>query len=47
MKRAVGFRNISVHTYDQIDWVIVFDICRNRLGDFAEFARSVEVKLPE
>jgi uncharacterized protein YutE (UPF0331/DUF86 family) len=47
MKRAVGFRNISVHTYDQIDWAIVFDICGNRLGDFAEFARSVEARLPE
>ena len=47
MKRAVGFRNISVHTYQQVDWAIVFDICMHRLVDFAEFARSVEAKLPE
>ena len=47
MKRAVGFRNISVDTYQRVDWAIVFDIITNRLGDFAEFARSIEAKLPE
>lgn len=41
LKQAVGFPNIAVHQYKAIDWTIVHGIARNRLGDFAEFARVV------
>jgi uncharacterized protein YutE (UPF0331/DUF86 family) len=41
LKQAVGFRNIAVHQYRDIDWAIVHSIARNRLSDFEEFARAV------
>ncbi len=42
LKRAVGFRNISVHEYQSIDWEIVFSIIDKNLGDFKEFMRAVK-----
>jgi len=41
LKRTVGFRNIAVHSYQNIDWVIVYAICSKHLGDFEDFARAV------
>jgi len=41
IKSAVGFRNIAVHSYRQIDWGIVFAIATEHLDDFEEFARQV------
>lgn len=41
LKKAVGFRNIAVHSYQRIDWVIVHAIARHHLGDFSAFARAV------
>jgi uncharacterized protein YutE (UPF0331/DUF86 family) len=38
---AVGFRNIAVHSDEEIDWEIVHSICRQRLVDFEDFARSI------
>jgi uncharacterized protein YutE (UPF0331/DUF86 family) len=35
MKKAVGFRNVAVHSYRSIDWAIVHAICQNQPGDFA------------
>ena len=45
MRRAVGFRNISVHAYQVLDWEIVHTIATQRLGDFVEFARAIEAVL--
>ena len=42
MRRAVGFRNISVHAYQALDWAIVYSIATERLGDFRDFGLSVE-----
>lgn len=39
LRAAVGFRNIAVHQYQQIDWAIVHSICHEHLDDFREFAR--------
>lgn len=39
LRKAVGFRNISVHQYEKIDWAIVFGIVSTRLDDFRSFAR--------
>ena len=41
LKKAVGFRNISVHEYQKIDWEIVFSLINKNLGDFKEFVREV------
>jgi uncharacterized protein YutE (UPF0331/DUF86 family) len=41
MKKAVGFRNIAVHSYRTIDWEIVYNICHQNLDDFKRFARAV------
>jgi len=41
MKKAVGFRNVAVHSYRSIDWAIVYAICKNHLGDFDDFAKAV------
>ena len=45
MRRAVGFRNISVHAYQALDWEIVFAIATERLGDFVEYGRAIESAL--
>ncbi len=42
LRRAVGFRNISVHEYQSIDWEIVFSIIDKNLGDFKDFMRAVK-----
>jgi uncharacterized protein YutE (UPF0331/DUF86 family) len=41
MKKAVGFRNIVVHNYQEIDWRIVFNICHHKLDDFRAFAQVI------
>ena len=45
MRRAVGFRNISVHAYRTLDWMIVHSIATTRLDDFVEYGRAVEAWL--
>ncbi len=40
MKKAVGFRNVMVHSYDEIDWAIVHAIGHKHLGDFKAFAKA-------
>lgn len=41
LRRAVGFRNLAVHNYDDIDWRIVHAIATTHLDDFRVFARHV------
>ncbi len=41
MKKAVGFRNIAVHTYQDIDWKIVYSIVTENLDDFVEFIKQI------
>ena len=41
MKNAVGFRNIAVHSYQKIDWAIVYGICKERFQNFQIFAKAV------
>lgn len=45
MKKAVGFRNIAVHSYQAIDWKIVFAICQDDLDNFKGFAKLVILQL--
>lgn len=41
LRQAVGFRNLSVHAYDQVDWERVFDIVHGHLDNFRQFAASI------
>lgn len=39
MKAMVGFRNIAIHDYKEIDEDILQDVIENHLDDLKEFAR--------
>lgn len=41
MKKSVGFRNLAVHNYNAIDWIIVFEICNKHLDDFRTYAGCI------
>lgn len=45
LKKSVGFRNIAVHNYKQIDWNIVHAISKQHLEDFTRFAKSIDLTL--
>lgn len=45
MRRAVGFRNITIREYDEIDWQIVHAIATRHLTDFEDFARAAVAEL--
>ena len=42
LKKAVGFRNLSVHAYDTIDWQLVCNILEGDLMDLVRFLECVE-----
>jgi uncharacterized protein YutE (UPF0331/DUF86 family) len=44
LRKAVGFRNLAVHSYSSIDWAIVHAIATRHLGDFTDFATWVEAQ---
>lgn len=39
MQGMVGFRNIAVHDYKEIDETILRDVIENHLNDLLDFAR--------
>ena len=41
MKGMVGFRNIAIHEYKQIDEEILQDVIENYLDDLTDFARQM------
>lgn len=41
MKGMIGFRNIAVHTYQEIDDQILQDVIENHLTDLCDFARQM------
>ncbi len=43
----VGFRNVLVHGYGDIDLSIVHDVLENRLDDLLDFVRTMRSRLPE
>lgn len=45
LKKSVGFRNLAVHNYEDLDWAIVHAIASRHLDDFREFARVVSSRL--
>jgi uncharacterized protein YutE (UPF0331/DUF86 family) len=40
MRKAVGFRNTAVYSYENIDWAVVYVIAKEHLNDFREFSNS-------
>ena len=42
LKKAVGFRNLSVHAYDKIDWQLVWNILEGDVKDLVRFLECVE-----
>ncbi len=45
--QAVGFRNLSVHSYEKIDWKIIHQILDTNLADLKAFAATIANKLDE
>ena len=41
MKRSVGYRNIAIHNYDDIDLSITYDIATHHLDDFKDFIKQI------
>lgn len=41
MKKAVGFRNIAIHSYEAIDWQITHLIATRHIEDFSAFATAI------
>ena len=39
--KAVGFRNLSVHAYDKIDWEIVYALLDNNVNDLRRFGTEI------
>ena len=42
LRRAVGFRNLSVHAYDKVDWQLVWNILESDLHDLVRFIELIE-----
>ncbi len=45
LKKSVGFRNLAVHNYEELNWAIVHAIASRHREDFREFARVVSARL--
>jgi uncharacterized protein YutE (UPF0331/DUF86 family) len=45
LKRMVGFRNLAVHQYRELDLAIVESVIRKNLDDLLEFANTIRVQL--
>lgn len=45
LKKSVGFRNLAVHNYHDLNWDIVHAVASRHLVDFKEFAESMSSKM--
>jgi len=41
LKKSIGFRNIAVHNYGELDLELTFKIAHEHLGDFKEFIKQI------
>ena len=41
MRRAVGFRNLLVHEYAEVDWKIVLRVLERDTKDLAAFGKAM------
>ena len=47
MRAMVGFRNVAVHSYRELDLAIVRSFVHERLGDFEAFTRHVPRRIAD
>lgn len=45
LRRMVGFRNVLVHGYDDVDLGVVEDVVANRLDDLLAFVTAIRARL--
>jgi uncharacterized protein YutE (UPF0331/DUF86 family) len=45
LRNMVGFRNVLVHGYDDVDVAIVRDVVEHRLGDLIQYVAIVRSRL--
>ena len=41
LKKSIGFRNIAIHNYGELDLELTFKIAHEHLGDFKEFIKQI------
>jgi uncharacterized protein YutE (UPF0331/DUF86 family) len=41
MRRSIGYRNVAVHNYDDIDLTITYKIASHHLGDFKSYIKQI------
>ena len=41
LQNMIGFRNIAIHAYKELDHDILIDVIENHLSDLVEFARLI------
>lgn len=41
LRKAVGFRNLAVHAYEQVDWQRVFNIVHNHIDEFKQYMKCI------
>ena len=42
LAKAVGFRNLAVHEYKEIDYTAVFNIIQHSIGDLADYVKKIQ-----
>lgn len=42
MKKSVGFRNIAMHNYDEIDLDLTYVIAKEHIENYVEFIRQIQ-----
>lgn len=47
LKKVVGFRNIVVHGYEELDLGIVQDVAEHRVGDLLAFVAEIRQRLEQ
>ena len=45
MKKSVGFRNIAVHNYDEIDLSLAYTIAKEHMEDFVAYIKQISTQL--
>ncbi len=45
MKSMVGFRNVLVHGYEDVDLAIVRDVVEHHLGDLLDFVAAIRARI--
>jgi uncharacterized protein YutE (UPF0331/DUF86 family)/predicted nucleotidyltransferase len=46
LRRMIGFRNVLVHGYDDVDLAVVQDVVEHRLDDLLQFVAAIRSRLP-